>query len=788
MLRRLGLSRSISIALAALIPASLCAIHLLNGTAIYGSIITVFFRPYRLSLEKSFSNGTLPLFAPEFGAGFPIHADSQGGFLNPLHLVSVLFFGADVGNSVGLALHLIVFSVGTHLYLRNLGVRNWISLFGATLSILGVGLHVSIVHSFTYEVIAFIPWAMLAVDRFAEKRSFRFLLLFLLCWLLQLSVGHFQYQFFSLILYLCYAAVVFSKLGLLNWAKRMAQLMFALGFGFCLLGVQTLPTAELLIQGSRSELGNWRQMLDGSVPPWHLVELWTPYLRPLLYNSRPDYLARLKLNLVEGYVYVGVLPTLICLVALFTPARELGLAGFKPFRAMKLLLVMQTVRSLGWYIGIWIPLMYLPGFGNFRVPSRNLLLLEFLIVCLACLTTEKLLSAPAEVVRAFARRAGRISLVMGLLSVGVTAAIHFFGRGAPLAGFYSASRESAYMLLPFLLLFLIPAALKWALVCDNRRMQTAIAGGIGLLTLGELILFTGVAPKHYRMVSRAEMQQLNKSAEQLCRRYAVPAIDISDMGRGFDVPAPTSIFSTKQSPAVDPPGSTDCIVHFGHAYHYQWSTLTPNLSRTFNDLARLYVKRTPPLSTAFGGRPYLKNSEVISGYRLSDADPNPVLRDYLIETEQARRNAMASSNGLLKQRQKASSEIGLRLAGLFSNWDLLRFFPHFGLSSIRSFEHEGQTFFPVASDGNWLIRPEEGSLFKPQEYAFGFSIPKRSNLATLTAFYFPLSFVAGLFLSLASFMVLCTALGARYLVSRRSVIRAQSGSRTPRKKEAVEFA
>lgn len=453
-----------ALAMAALLAACLAAygrlLHPDWMLADYDAL--VYFYPSRAYLAASLAEGRLPLWNPHHFLGVPFLANPQTAVLYPPSLV-FLWLSAPHAYGVSLAAHVLLAGAGVYWWCRGvLGVGAAPALVGGLAFMLGGVLSGQYGHLNQVSTAAWLPWALLALDRALRGGSVRWLALFSLLVGVQVLGGHPQQSYMTLA---CAGWQALWRAWGAPWRAALLALGaagLAVGLGLGLAAAQLLPTAELARESIRAGGLEYREAVAGSLWPWLLV-------RALLPGFVND------LGSTELLAYVGIVPLVLAVLAV---AAAHG-------RAVALVVVLALaglLLALGGASPLY-PLLhaYIPGFASFRVPARWALVYTLGIAGLAALGLELVL-------RGFWRAAWPPK-PRGLLVVG----------GVALVGgllYFTGARATRELQLAWLALALAGAALVVLLALGSPTQRRAALAVLLALVAVELWLAGGdLAPR-----------------------------------------------------------------------------------------------------------------------------------------------------------------------------------------------------------------------------------------------------------------------------------------------------
>ncbi|MBN1218200.1 MAG: YfhO family protein [Anaerolineae bacterium] len=365
------------------------------------------FWPWHQLVKTSVLTAEWPLWNPLLGNGTPLLANLQTAVFYPPNLL-YLFLPVEHGLTLSVVLHLILAELLMYIYARYIDL----SPFAATVSaltymfsgyLIGRTQFVTMVNA-----IAWFPLLLLLGDRIATRRQHRDILWLGLVLAIQFLAGHAQLWFYGLWLSGAYiffrswqAAGQPNHTRLINpkqcWlAVGLAGLKFGLAVGLAMLlaAVQILPTAELTAQSARQSGAERLFALSYSFWPWRLITLLAPDF--FGHPARGNYWG--YANYWEDHAYIGVLPFLLALIAIWhylksgsnqrnlqSPAPDYAPPIFRqivPFFA--LLIPISLILAMGWHTPVYLWVFNtIPGFDYFQAPARLLIWYTLAITILA---------------------------------------------------------------------------------------------------------------------------------------------------------------------------------------------------------------------------------------------------------------------------------------------------------------------------------------------------------------------------------------------------------------------
>ena len=378
----------------------------LSGKALFWGTPLMQFVPWWSIAWESLLDGHLPLWNPLLGMGAPLLANYQSGLLYPPNWGYLLLwaFGGDRLMAWGMAplgaLHLAWAGAGMVYLARRLGLKP----FSQAVSGLAFGLSGYLAARLGFisiqSAVAWLPWILALLTPVAGQQSNRradFVPL-AACLAMCLLAGHAQTAWYSLLLAAawsaywslqrpCEARADRSRSWILRVGQRWIWLGMALMLAAGIAAAQLLPTAEYLVQSQRASSVEYDFALNYSFWPWHLLTL----VAPGMFGSPAsgDYWG--YGNAWEDAVYVGLLPLILASTALLqslsasreTPERR------RLRRFLGIVFILALILSLGKNTPVF-PWLYqhVPSFDMFQAPARWMIWAEFALALLAGLGAE----------------------------------------------------------------------------------------------------------------------------------------------------------------------------------------------------------------------------------------------------------------------------------------------------------------------------------------------------------------------------------------------------------------
>jgi len=324
------------------------------------------YRPLKQELARFLAEGRLPFWSDRLGLGLPLLAESHVAALYPLNWI--LYGLGDVGRAYRLSmwLHHLLLAGATYAYGRQLSLSGW----GAAVAALALtfsgfqGIHSS--HEPFYQALAYLPLALWLTERYVASGSRLTLLLLALAWGAQLTLGHFQLQFWTagLVLILGSWRTLADRR---PWSRPLG-LLTALAWGGTMTLVQLTATWELAqVVGFTNR--PFEELAFFSFPLAHWAELAIPFLhRGIPGGPDAPYWYSLGTSGYEAHFSIGTIPLILAFQGIGRPNRRLT-----PWLAVGAIATSLAVLPTAWPEA-YEAILRIPGLGWFRSPARYLVI------------------------------------------------------------------------------------------------------------------------------------------------------------------------------------------------------------------------------------------------------------------------------------------------------------------------------------------------------------------------------------------------------------------------------
>ncbi len=471
-MHRIKSSNLIFVGFITLVPFVLFWQWLIKGRVLYWGTLLLQFWPWHQLVKTSLLHGQWPLWNPLLGNGTPLLANLQSAVFYPPNLL-YLIVPVEHGLTLSILLHLVLAGLLMYVYTRHLGFLP----FAATVSalaymlsgyIIGRNQFVSMVNA-----AAWFPLLLFLSDKLINRRKPIYIAGLAIAFANQLLAGHAQLWFYGL--WLVGAYLIFrsyqqtsqhlTKLSFFDILRPIFKNIGLLALSVCLslfiAAIQILPTAEFVVQSARSSGAERAFALTYSYWPWRFITL----LMPDFFGHPAQGTYWGYANYWEDHAYIGVLPLILALVAIWHYLKERFWKNHQtiskdntspqlpqplqiiPFFA--LLIPVSLLLALGQNTPIYLWVYdTIPGFSFFQAPARLLIWYTVAVAVLAGVGAQHFQSTPEN--RPNWRRL--LAACIALTAVGFLGTSALTGRAL---AFLNATQSAGILLIISIILLLI---------------------------------------------------------------------------------------------------------------------------------------------------------------------------------------------------------------------------------------------------------------------------------------------------------------------------------------------
>ncbi len=363
-----------------------------GGKALVSGDYHSFFYPFKYVASQMYRNGEFHLWNPYIFAGHPVGAEIQTALFYPLNIFfAVLPIFKAISHFV--AFHLFLASLFMYLYLREIKLAKFASLFGALIFTYN---GFALMHAEQISILAtgaWLPLILFLVEKASKERELLYPALAALALGMQCLAGHLQIFVISGFGVAFY--VIFKICGpilqrKLKEAKRLLVIsIFILIGGFALASVALVPFLEANSHSMRLGSG-LEESSDVYVSPGELQTFLVPELRTSELKTKefgPRYFGG------TGETYAGVIPVLLAIFAVIFVRGKFSIF----YLALGLF---SLFASFGKAAPLHYILYYLiPFYGALRIPIRFIFLYMLSISVLSAIGLDYLSKTTIELKR-----------------------------------------------------------------------------------------------------------------------------------------------------------------------------------------------------------------------------------------------------------------------------------------------------------------------------------------------------------------------------------------------------
>ena len=335
--------------------------------------------PLRILAGREIRDGHLPLFDPYIWSGAPLLAGWNAGAAYPLTWLFAVLPGTAAW-TVNLIITWVVAGLGMFCFLRALRLASLASFLGAFSFAFAGAMSAQVTHFGLVAGMSWVPVELLSILRLSQDRPAASRLgwtaVLATATGLVILAGEPRAIDDACVIVVIYAAWQVARLGR-RAGPAAASVIAGLVLGCCLGAVQWMPGLAA-ISTSQREGSSMALFSSGSLPDrWLLLTLVPDLLGGSGSLGQPSFVT--SYNLTEVTSYVGILP----LVAAFALLGRLRLRPRPPeWIVWHVVALAGVVLALGDNTPVGGLLYHLPLFGDQRLQSRNVLVLDLALAVL----------------------------------------------------------------------------------------------------------------------------------------------------------------------------------------------------------------------------------------------------------------------------------------------------------------------------------------------------------------------------------------------------------------------
>lgn len=286
-----------------------------NNVIYSGKDSNTFHYQSKVYLAEKLQNNEYPFWTEKMFLGFPIYADMERGYLNPVNIILVKYLGPFYSYKI---IHLVCYlfgSISFYYFLKKYNVT-YLGYFVA--NIIYYFSFFSLYHQQHFNMILtyyLFPVGLFLLDMFVKEYKFRYAILNSLLLSFCFYLGSFQFVFIFILLEVVYLLSLIEKFSVYAFIKRYNGFLI---YSFSWFIVLTLPgllsTYTLYSLSSRSSSLDF---IQGSYSPAMVVNLLFPFIFNIDDKFMGSYASK-DYFIHETYVYIGISTIIVSFISYLT--------------------------------------------------------------------------------------------------------------------------------------------------------------------------------------------------------------------------------------------------------------------------------------------------------------------------------------------------------------------------------------------------------------------------------------------------------------------------------------
>jgi hypothetical protein len=336
--------------------------------------------PFKLNYFESINRGLLPLWTEGIFGGFPQLAEGQTGVFYPINLILFSLFDFLWAYNLSVILNFLVASAGMYFWARSFKLSYLSSFFTSLVFTFSSVFVLHITHQNIIAAACWTPWVFLLNKKFFETKNKRFFFLSIIAFFLSFLGGSTQITFYIAVALLIYL-VIFKKTFKYSLLNTILFFVLELVLATLISAIQLVPLLELIAHSTRtSGLGN---VALESLPyhPRNLITLVSPHIFGDPGRGTYPYFGGNWGMFWENTLYLGIIPVLLSIGSIFLVRSKKELGKWLIFLIVIFLLVLGKFSPTFF-------VYYLPVFNYFRVTTRFLFIISFILSLLSGITLD----------------------------------------------------------------------------------------------------------------------------------------------------------------------------------------------------------------------------------------------------------------------------------------------------------------------------------------------------------------------------------------------------------------
>lgn len=324
--------------------------------------------PWAFLMAQSLKQGVWPFWTPLIQCGFPIVAESQMGLFYLPNLLLYTLLPIQWAYAYMNVLHFFISGVGTYLYCRRMGISPVGAFTAGIVFLFGTGYGGAYYNITSLKTLAWFPWVLWAFEEFRSSFQKRYVLFVAGFMSLSILAGYLQVAALMLLIcavYFLFRIFVFNELETTGGQR----LKTCGGMVLATLGAVVLCMPQLLLSAELAAFSNRVNLSEGyayvgSLSPLVLLTLLFPKLQGIFRGN---------------CLYSGIFTIYFVFAAFFAANKTLR----RMFGLWATLVLVALLLALGGWSPLYVALIKLSHFYSFRVPAKFLIFFCFGVAILS---------------------------------------------------------------------------------------------------------------------------------------------------------------------------------------------------------------------------------------------------------------------------------------------------------------------------------------------------------------------------------------------------------------------
>jgi sulfur relay (sulfurtransferase) DsrF/TusC family protein len=335
----------------------------------------IFHYPIQYLLQKKIRSGNFLLWSNQIGGGYPIYAEQEVGFFNPITLLTLFLFPVTIAVNIQIFIYFLILLLGSYYLGLTIKLKRIAALFFSIIFTYSFFNLANIIHHSHLASFCYIPFIFALNINFLKVNETRLIIKYfsLLVFFLffQFISGHIQYFFYSIILILLYAFFyLFNNFPKNHFLfKKYLILIFGIFFSLFFSSFQFLPMLEFYWFSFRS---NVNYFFSFNMKLKDLLTFFYPFISydlNLVHYLKNDS----AIPPWDGNLFLGFIPLIVFIFSIFFMTKKTGVVFKDCFYCSLFLPIFFLFLAFG-DNGPFHFLFAIFPFSRFRVPSRIIFL------------------------------------------------------------------------------------------------------------------------------------------------------------------------------------------------------------------------------------------------------------------------------------------------------------------------------------------------------------------------------------------------------------------------------